>query len=81
VQRLLDEVVAAADESTDPVAETPPPPSGAPELLAGIRIETSPDGAMRIEAPPEAAETLAGLFEAMAGMLRKGAAVTNRAEA
>jgi len=80
-ERLLDEVVAAADESTDPVAETPPPPSGAPELLAGIRIETSPDGAMRIEAPPEAAETLAGLFEAMAGMLRKGAAATDRAEA
>jgi len=47
VQRLLDEVVAAADESTDPVTEP---------------------------------ETLAGLFEAMASILRNGAAVTNRDE-
>ncbi len=69
--RVLDDIVAAADESTDPVSE--PPSRGARELLAGIRVETSPDGSMRIEAPPEAAEVLAGLFEAMAGMLRKGA--------
>jgi len=82
-ERRVDSVVAAADESTDPstdpVSETPR--RGVQELFAGIRVETMPDGAMRIEAPPEAAETLAGLFEAMAGMLRGSSATSDREEA
>jgi hypothetical protein len=54
---------------------TTPPASGADvrQLLAGVRVECTADGGLRIEASPEAAGTLAAMFETMAKLL--GAAV------
>ena len=39
------------------------------ELLASLSVRTTPSGGIAIEAPPEAAATLASLFGAMAKML------------
>ena len=87
--REIEEVVAAADESTDasprtPAAPTAPPPgAGASDggmlgeapadierLFASLKIRTTAEGGITIEAPPEAAGTLASVFEGMARLLR-----------
>ncbi|MBI4879010.1 MAG: hypothetical protein HY812_05030 [Planctomycetes bacterium] len=43
-------------------------------LFGQLRMQRTETGGMRIEATPEAAETLAALFEGMAGLLRDRAA-------
>ena len=45
-------------------------PPGARNLLAGVRVERTEGGGLRIEAPPEAAQWMATAFEAMAMLMR-----------
>lgn len=65
-----------------PAAPAPPPPRPAPapptaadvqQLLAGVRVERTTGGGLRIEAPPEAAGTLAAMFQSMASLLAAAA--------
>lgn len=84
VAREIEEIVAAADESADPapptsaeaaaaVSSTGPPSAGlvdVQQLFTGLKMRSMPDGGITIEAPPEAAGTLAALFEGMARLLR-----------
>ncbi|HVS11053.1 MAG TPA: DEAD/DEAH box helicase [Planctomycetota bacterium] len=55
----------------------PRSPDGATlrQLLAGLSIERTPSGGLRIEAPPESAEVLALVLEGLANALRSGCAV------
>jgi superfamily II DNA or RNA helicase len=83
LDRELDELVAAADESCDPpqsaatavsseVADLPA--TGELQgLLAQLAITTKPDGGLSIDAPPGAATALATLFEEAARILRRQA--------
>jgi hypothetical protein len=43
-------------------------------MMAGVRIERLETGALRIEAPPEAAQWMATAFEAMAMLMRSATA-------
>ncbi|MBI4514645.1 MAG: DEAD/DEAH box helicase [Deltaproteobacteria bacterium] len=84
--RETDGVVGAADESQDVAAATaaaastllvgaaPPSAVDVKSLFAALEIRRSERGGITIEAPPEAAATLAALFEGMATMLRAQAA-------
>ncbi|TDJ66576.1 MAG: DEAD/DEAH box helicase, partial [Planctomycetota bacterium] len=68
----IDELVTAADEAAD--VEPAPPASNAAEvqgLFARITVERTEEGGLRIEAPPEAAASLAALFEGMASLMAK----------
>ncbi|MBI4564501.1 MAG: DEAD/DEAH box helicase [Planctomycetes bacterium] len=75
-ERELDRLVASADESKDaPAAPEPERPSpAAPEevqrLFSSLSIRTTEKGGLVIEAPKEAAATLAALFEGMARLLQ-----------
>jgi len=66
-------------EAADGAEATPAPPAPAaapPDVAAlfgELAVERTPSGGLRIEAPPEAAETLAALLEGLAGTLRRGA--------
>ncbi len=86
--RELDEIISASDESQDaelaaappqrdaPAVDVPSAPLPAPEvrnLFAQLQIRPRDGGGMVIEAPPQAASTLAALFEGMAQMLRTAA--------
>lgn len=78
----VDGILSAADESLDDVDQTPheveqenraDATAGVPEvhrLFSQIRVHRTASGGMRIEAPPEAAGTLATLFEGVATLLR-----------
>jgi SNF2 family DNA or RNA helicase len=69
-------LVAAADEARDGdlVAAAAPPVASVSGLLGSVRIEPRPDGGLRIEAPPEAAEGLRALFEGMARLMAQASA-------
>ena len=83
-ERELDGMVSAADESQDVAAAAPAPsaqavsaPAAVPpsamdvkSLFSTLEIRRTERGGISIEAPPEAAATLAALFEGMATMLR-----------
>jgi superfamily II DNA or RNA helicase len=43
------------------------------QLLAGLRVERTDDGGLRIDAPPEAAGALAAMFQSMADLLAAAA--------
>ncbi len=87
-ERALEPVLEAADEATDatpqactdapPAARAAPappiPPLPVADLLKGIRVAATPEGGLRIDAPPESAAALAEVFGAMAQLLREGAA-------
>lgn len=85
-ERELEPELDAADEELDPAQEgVEPPPEPAPELPSAggpgalfdaLRIERTASGAVRIEAPPEAAEQLVALFQGMAKLL--GASIAAR---
>ncbi len=66
---------APAPPATPPPRPTPPPPTAADvqQLLAGVRVERTTGGGLRIEAPPEAAGTLAAMFQSMASLLAAAA--------
>jgi len=74
-----DALVAAADEAGDrDAAGDGAPASGVDpvavrSLLAQVRVEPTGEGNVRVEAPAEAAETLIGLLEGLAGLLRGSA--------
>ena len=87
--REVDGMVGAADESQDVVAAGAAAPSAqvvsAPaavlpsaaevkSLFSALEIRRTERGGISIEAPPEAAATLAALFEGMASLLRAPAA-------
>jgi superfamily II DNA or RNA helicase len=87
--REVDGMVGAADESQDVVGAPALPPSDAAmsapaaalpsatnvkALFSALQIRRTDRGGISIEAPPEAAATLAALFEGMASMLRAQAA-------
>ena len=76
-ERELDALVAASDErgvDTRP-ADPPPATTGGRvgELFAGIRVERTEEGGMRLEASPESAGELAAVLEGLAGLLRSAA--------
>lgn len=61
---------------TPDAASKPPSPAPVAEFgpwMKGVRMERLADGRMRLEAPPEAAATLAAVFEGMAGLFRQAA--------
>jgi hypothetical protein len=78
--------VPKADEVTDggsalsPGGETAPPATeradAAPSnpLLGRLRLTRTQDGAVRIEAPPEAADELLGLLEGLVALLHQSRA-------
>ena len=83
---VVDELVAAAeevrdepgrDEELDRTAPVPaqalPDAAEVKRLLSQIAVERMPAGGLRIEAPPEAADILAELFQGMASLLASAA--------
>jgi hypothetical protein len=56
------------------------PPTATNPWMAGIRMERLEDGSMRIEAPPEAAATLAAVLEGMAALFKQAASASPEAE-
>ena len=68
------ELVTAADESADRPARPALDATEVARLFAGLRVEPTQAGGLRIEAEAEVAGTLASLFEGLASMLRAGAA-------
>ena len=79
-------MVASADEASDEIADERPATGAAPatagakdaaavpadvqQLFSQLHIGTTADGGISIEAPREAAATLASVFEGMAKLLR-----------
>jgi len=78
-EREIEAVVAAADESGDAAgaaalgAEPRPPAADIQRLIAGLTVQRTAGGGLVIEAPPEAASTLAALFAGMAQLLQAAA--------
>jgi hypothetical protein len=68
------ELVAAADESEDAATQPPLAAAEVGRLFAGLRVETTPGGGLRIEAEAEVASTLAALLDGLAAALRAGGA-------
>jgi superfamily II DNA/RNA helicase len=70
---------AAAPSPAPPAAPSAPPvsppqsPAAVQQLLAGVHVERTSEGGLRIEAPPEAAGTLAAMFQSMASLLAAAA--------
>jgi hypothetical protein len=48
-----------------------PPPADVRGLLSQLEMRRRDDGGLVIEAPPDAADSLAALFEGMASLLRQ----------
>ncbi|MEW6071114.1 MAG: DEAD/DEAH box helicase [Planctomycetota bacterium] len=76
-ERAIEDLVEASDESTDGEPPAPPPvplelPTGEDlrALFTKLEIRPREDGGLRLEAPPEAAASLAALFEGLASLLR-----------
>ncbi len=68
--------LADALPAPEPAAVTewvPPRPEAVSSLFQSIQIKPGPDGRVILEAPAEAAATLAAVFEGMAKMLTQGA--------
>jgi SNF2-related domain/Helicase conserved C-terminal domain len=78
-EREIEAVVAAGDESRDVVGaagDGPAPIPSAAEiqrLVSGLTVQRTGSGGLVIEAPPEAASTLAALFSGMAQLLEAAA--------
>jgi hypothetical protein len=73
---------AEGEEAIDaPTASPQPAPSDEvtrpagpqADLFAGVSVQRLPDGRLVLEAQPEAAATLASLFEGMAALLKQSA--------
>lgn len=79
LERELNEMISAADESQDAVSQAEPRETAAAalpsplevkRLFAALQIRPGANGGIVIEAPPDAAAGLAALFEGMAQLLR-----------
>jgi len=72
-EREVEALVAAADEAKDraPAPEAPPVDVG--KLFAALKVEKTKAGGLRIEAPPDAASTLAAVFQGFAHLLQAAA--------
>jgi superfamily II DNA or RNA helicase len=74
--REIEAIVAAADESGDPAMAGARLPESAPSgadvgrLMSSLTVRRTAAGGLAIEAPPEAASTLAALFSGMARLLQ-----------
>ncbi|MFO0742371.1 MAG: DEAD/DEAH box helicase [Labilithrix sp.] len=69
VEVAASESASSDAELSDDVPPPPPPPNPIASLFDVVRVERTPAGAVRIEAPPEAAESLLALFEGMTKLL------------
>ena len=78
-EREIDTIVTAGDESRDAPASAKPesePPAFAQDvqrLFSGVTVQRTARGGLVIEAPPEAASTLAALFSGMAQLIQAAA--------
>ena len=75
----LEELLESADEAQDTLPAEPAPASAViptgnelRELISRISVRPREDGGLQVEAPPDAAASLAGLFEGLADLLRNG---------
>ncbi len=77
VEREIEAIVTAGDESRDAPSEPEraplPDPSDIQKLFATVTVQKTALGGLVIEAPPEAAASLAALFAGMAQMLQAAA--------
>jgi SNF2 family DNA or RNA helicase len=69
------DVVDTTPMAAEPSTPSPPATQAATAspLMLGVRVERLPDGRMVLEAQPEAAATLAAMFEGMAALLKQAA--------
>ena len=72
-ERGVDALVAAGEESQDRREEPEPPAIDIPNLFSSIKVQRTKQGGLVIEAPPEAASTLAAMFSSLAQMLQAAA--------
>jgi hypothetical protein len=71
---LVPDVEVAVEDSVPAPRSTPQTaPLDTAALFDALRIERAPGGGVRIEAPPEAAQSLVALFQGMAKMLEASA--------
>jgi superfamily II DNA or RNA helicase len=66
-------LVAAAEEAGDPPPAPAPAAPDVAKLFGALRVEKTKSGGLRIEAPPEAASTLAALLQGFAQILQAAA--------
>ena len=71
--REVDALVAAAEESKDRAPEPEAPAVDVARLFSALKVEKTKSGGLRIEAPPEAAATLAAVFQGFAQLLQAAA--------
>jgi len=64
---------AAAVAAPSTVPDEVPHARSVQQMLSAIRVERTPEGGLRIEAPPEAATTLAAMFQGMADLMAAAA--------
>jgi superfamily II DNA or RNA helicase len=72
-ERGVDALVAAAEESKDLAPEPEAPPVDVAKLFGALKVEKTKAGGLRIEATPEAASTLAAVFQGFAALLQAAA--------
>ncbi len=72
-EREVDALVAAAEESKDRAPEPEAPAVDVAKLFSALKVEKTKAGGLRIEAPPEAASTLAAVFQGFAQLLQTAA--------
>ncbi|HVR87677.1 MAG TPA: helicase-related protein, partial [Planctomycetota bacterium] len=69
-EQEVDALVAAAEESKDCAPEPDLPGIDVARLFSALKVEKTKAGGLRIEAPPEAASTLAAVFQGFAQLLQ-----------
>jgi SNF2 family DNA or RNA helicase len=77
--RAIEAMASAAEECRDRREEEPeapalPAPGEVQKLFSALKVEKTKQGGLVIEAPPEAASTLAAMFSGLAQMLQAAAA-------
>ena len=77
MERELEQILDASDESGDEAKDRvdvkvpfAPSPQEIRQIFAQVKVTATPEGGMRIEAPPSAARSLAALFEGLANILK-----------
>ncbi|MGQ0505991.1 MAG: DEAD/DEAH box helicase [Myxococcaceae bacterium] len=68
-----DTVPTVAELKPSVAPAVPVLPSEVTQLMANVRMERLEDGRMRIDAPPEAAASMAAMFEGLAALFRQAA--------